>query len=95
MANGLYSNSELAESIITDLNNLLKNIAGGQYIRVCSIAMEMVQKLMNLKNGIEADINNRDKQIKELQERYNELAEQTFGTASGGKSEGGNQDGND
>jgi len=95
MANGLFSNSELAESIITDLNNLLKNLAGGQYIRVCSLVMEIVQKLTNLKKGIEADINNREQQIKELQERYNELAEQAFGGASGGKSEGGNQDGND
>ena len=95
MANGLYTNAELAESMISDLNDLMKNIAGGQYIRVCSIVMDMTKKLMNLKKGIEADINNREQQIKELQERYNELAEQAFGGASGGKSEGGNQDGND
>lgn len=78
MANGLYTNAELAESMITDLNNLLRNLSGGQYIRVCSIVMEMVQKITNLKKGIEADINNREEQIKDLQAKYNELAEQAF-----------------
>lgn len=77
--NGLYDNVGLCDTLIENLNNLLKNVAAGQYIRVCSITMEMVQKLMNLKQGIKNDRESLENGIKELQEKYNDLAEQMFG----------------
>lgn len=76
---GLYDNAGICDTLIEDINNLLKNAAAGQYIRVCSITMEMVQKLMNLKKGIKADRESLEENIRELQEKYNNLAEEMFG----------------
>jgi flagellar capping protein FliD len=77
---GLLDNEGLCDSLIENLNNLLKNMAAGQYIRVCSITMEMVQKLTNLKKNIHTEQQSMERNIQELQERYNELAEQAFNT---------------
>lgn len=77
---GLLDNEGLCDSLIENLNNLLKNMAAGQYIRVCSITMEMVQKLTNLKKNIHTEQQSMERNIQELQERYNELAEKAFGT---------------
>ena len=76
---GLYDSIGLCDTLIEDLNNLLKNTAAGQYIRVCSITMGMVQKITNLKKGIRSDLGSRDKRIEELTERCNSLSEQLFG----------------
>ena len=75
---GLLDNEGLCDSLIENLNNLLKNAAAGQYIRVCSITLEMVQKLTNLKKNIHTEQTSMERNIQELQERYNELAEQAF-----------------
>ncbi len=66
--NGLYSNSELIQTIIADLNNLLKEQAGGQYINASAIVMGMAQKLINLKETIDNDLKNRDETIATLKE---------------------------
>ena len=76
---GLYDNVGLCDTLIEDLNNLLKNIAAGQYIRVCSLTVEIVQKLINLKHGIQSDRENLETNIKILQEKYNDLSEQIYG----------------
>ena len=76
---GFMDNEGLTESLISDLNNLLKNAAAGQYIRVCSITMEMVQKLQNLKAGIRNDTKDLREQIEDLKRLNNELAEKAFG----------------
>ena len=76
---GLYDNVGLCDTLIEDLNNLLKNMAAGQYIRVCSLTVEIVQKLMNLKHGIQSDRENLEMNIKSLQEKYNDLSEQIYG----------------
>ena len=66
--NGLYSNSELVQTLITDLNNLLKEQAGGQYINASAIVTGMAQKLINLKETIDNDLKNRDETIATLKE---------------------------
>ena len=66
MANGLYTNSELIQTIIVDLNDLIKAQMGGQYIQACNIVTQMGQKLVNLKTGIHNDIESRDKTIDSL-----------------------------
>ena len=68
MANGLYTNSELISSIISDLNSLLKEAASGQYIKSCVIVTGMAQKLANLKETIDNDLKNRDETIATLKE---------------------------
>lgn len=75
---GLLDNEGLCDSLIENLNNLLKNMAAGQYIRVCSITMEMVQKLQNLKKGIGTSQKTLEDQIEDLKRLNNELAEKAF-----------------
>ena len=68
MANGLYSNSELMETLVVDLNNLLKEIMGGQYIQACCVVTSMTQKIMNLKKTVDDDLKNREQTIETLKE---------------------------
>ena len=75
---GLLDNEGLCDSMIEDVNNLLKNMAAGQYIRVCSITMEIVQKLQNLKKGIKVERKHLEDQLDDLRQNYNDLAEKVF-----------------
>jgi len=75
---GLMDNEGLVESMISDLNNLLKNMAAGQYIRVCSIVMEMVQKLQNLNKSMKAERKDFIDQLADLRRLNNDLAEKAF-----------------
>ena len=71
----MLTNSELITTIITDLNNVLKEQAGGQYLNACSIIHGMVQKLVNLRANIDNDVKNRDETIASLK---NELRSHGF-----------------
>lgn len=66
MANGLYNNTELVDSIIVDLNSLLKEQISGQYIGACNIVTQITQKLINLKQGIVNDLKAKDEKIETL-----------------------------
>lgn len=68
MANGLYTNSELIDSIIVDLNNLLKSLFSGQYVGACSIITSMAKKLSNLRKTIDNDLRNREETIETLKQ---------------------------
>lgn len=76
--NGLMDNEGLCDSLIVDLNDMMKAMAAGQYIRYCNLTVGMVQKLTNLKKGIRTDIAARDEQIRDLQRLNNELAKKAF-----------------
>ena len=69
MANGTYTNSELIDTIIVDMNNMIKEALSGQYVQICYIVTGMTQKLINLKKGIEADLASKDKVIEQLKEQ--------------------------
>ena len=69
MANGIYTNEELADTLISDLNSLVKNVAGGQYIQACIIVTGMSQKMLNLKEGIKKDIDSKNRVIESLKEQ--------------------------
>lgn len=73
MANGLYSNSELIGTVINDMNELLKEQAGGQYLNACRIVNGIVQKLLNLRQTVDNDIKNRDETIESLKEQIRSL----------------------
>lgn len=66
MADGLYTNTELMDSVIVDLNNTLKELFSGQYIQACCHVTQMSQKLVNLRNTIDNDLKNRDETIATL-----------------------------
>lgn len=72
LAKGLYTNSELIDTIIVDLNNLLKLAVDGRFIQACSIVTMMSQRLVNLKKTIDDDLNNRNKTIEILKNQLRE-----------------------
>lgn len=68
MSNGLYTNTELMDTVIVDLNNMLKELFSGQYIQACCHVTQISQKLVNLRNTINNDIKNREKTIEFLKQ---------------------------
>ena len=68
MNNGLYTNTELMDTIIIDLNNALKELLSGQYIQACCHVTQMSQKLVNLRNTIDNDLKNREETIEHLKQ---------------------------
>lgn len=73
MANGLYTNSELIDTIIADLNNMIKEMINGQLVQVCFLVTGMTQKLVNLKKGITDDLKNRNEIIETLKEEIRNM----------------------
>lgn len=73
---GLYTNTELVDTLIVDLNNLLKEQASGQYIQACGIVVQMTQKLTNLKSAIVSELANKDEKIEALKNTIRELGGQ-------------------
>lgn len=63
---GLYNNLGLIDSLTVDCNELTKVLVSGHYVAFCAKIVDMVQKLSVLRKGVEHDISERDKQIKEL-----------------------------
>ena len=72
----MLTNEELVDTLLSDLNSLLKNAASGQYIQVCMIVTGMSQKMLNLKNGIKKDIDNKNRIIETLKEHIRNLGEE-------------------
>ena len=77
--NGLYDGVGLCDTLITDCNNLVKNLASGQYIQFCTVIVSMIQKLLNLKKGIAADLASKDQIIEELKRANDALIEEKTG----------------
>lgn len=64
----MYTNKEIIESLIGDLNNILKEQQAGQHLQACAIIVSMTQKLTNLYNTIDDGVKNRDETIAKLKE---------------------------
>ena len=65
----MLTNEELVGTLISDLNSLVKNVSGGQYIQACIIVTGMSQKMLNLKEGIKKDIDSKNRVIESLKEQ--------------------------
>ena len=76
---GLWDNAGLCDVLVNDCNNAVKQIASGQYISFCSIVVQMVQKLTNLKKAIKDEIASKNKIIEELKQINNTLVEKQTG----------------
>lgn len=89
---GFWNNEGLCDTLIADCNNAVKQIASGQYISFCSIIVQMVQKLTNLKKAIKDEIASKNEIIEELKRINNSLMEEKTGlpVAKDGVSNGGN-----
>lgn len=68
MANGIYTNAEIVDTIIADMNSFLRAAHEGQYVQACAVVTQIAQKLINLREGIKADLANKDKTIEELKQ---------------------------
>ena len=66
MENRIFNNLELVETILNDLNDYMKAQAQGQYVQSCIIMGNVAQKLVNLRNGIDADMKNKEETIENL-----------------------------
>lgn len=66
--NGIYSHAELIDSILTDLNSLMKFHMIGEHVMACAIMTGISQKLMKLKEGVANDLKNRENTIEQLKE---------------------------
>ena len=76
---GLYDNQGLCDTIANDLNDLIKTVINGNFIRGSAIVYNMTQKLANLKKGIAADLESKDQIIEELKRINDELVSQKTG----------------
>ena len=72
----MLTNEELIETLIKDVNNLVKNMAAGQYVQFCLLVTQITQKLLNLKSGIKSDIDNKNRVIETLKEHIRNLGEE-------------------
>ena len=64
---GLMDNTGLINVLIVDCNTLPGLLFNGQYVGFCSLLAQMVQKLTNLKTGINNDADALKERIKELE----------------------------
>ena len=69
----------MIESILEDINNMLKSALNGQPIQSCAILTGIAQKIMTIRTGVENEMKTRDTTIEqlkqELQKRGVEVAE--------------------
>ena len=76
---GLYDNIGLVDTLITDLNSLPVLLASGQAIKAAGVVYFMGQKLVNLKKGIQADLDSKNQIIEELKRINDSLMEEKTG----------------
>ena len=76
---GLYDSQGLCDTLCTDLNEAVKDLCSGHYLRFCDRVMQMVQKIVKLKQGIKNDLESKDKIIEELKRINDELMEEKTG----------------
>lgn len=76
---GLYDNQGLCDTLIVDCNTVVKSACSGQYIQFCNTIISMVQKLTNLKNGIKADLESKDRIIEEYKRMNDALMTEKTG----------------
>lgn len=62
----VYTNREIIDTVLDDLNTVLKLQCTGQHLQACVIMTGIVQKLTNLRQGIDNDLKNRDETIEKL-----------------------------
>ena len=76
---GLWDNSGLCDTLVNDLNCLMRCAVSGQYVQMCAVITGMAQKIVNLKKGIAADLESKDHIIEELKRANNALIEEKTG----------------
>ena len=76
---GLFDNEGMCDSLVIDLNSLIKSMASGQYVQFCAKICEMTTKLGNLKKAITGEIESKNQRIEELKRLNDSLMEEKTG----------------
>lgn len=76
--NGIYNHAELIDSILFDLNSLMKYHMIGEHVAACAVMTGISQKLLRLKEGVGNDIKNRDQTIEVLKERLRDCGQEVI-----------------
>lgn len=76
---GLYDSEGMFDLLVSDLNNLVKDLMNGQNVLFCNRVSGMAQKLVNLKSGIKNDMDAMRKKVEELKAANDSLMEQITG----------------
>lgn len=76
---GIYDYDGLLDTLLSDCNGLMRNMADGQYIQFCNRLVGMAQKIQQLKEGVKNDLDAKDRQIMELKKVSDDLAAQVTG----------------
>lgn len=64
----MLTNKELVDSILNDLNNVIKTAMNGQHLQSCVLMSGIAQRLVNLREAIDNDLKNRDETIEKLKQ---------------------------
>lgn len=75
---GLMDNLGMIDSLIVDCNNIVRLLTGGEYIGFCAKAVEMVQKLAKLKQGVKDDTDFLKDRVAQLTKENEDLCNQLF-----------------
>ena len=75
---GLLDNLGLIDTLIEDCNGLPHDLVSGQYVKFCNRIVQMVQKLANLKQGVQYDTDGLVKQVEDLKRLINEMTAKEF-----------------
>lgn len=65
---GLFDSEGLCNTLVNDINNLVKQAVSGNYLLFCDTVVQMTQKVVELKKGIKADLDSKNRVIEQLKE---------------------------
>lgn len=65
---GLFDSEGLCDTLVNDINNLVKQAVSGNYLLFCDTVVQMTQKIVELKKGIKADLDSKNRVIEQLKE---------------------------
>lgn len=71
--NGLFDSVGLIDSLIVDCNSAVKSLTTGNAIQFCSIMVQIVQKLGELRKGVVNDVDSLKHQLAEAKQFNNDL----------------------
>ena len=80
---GLFDSDGIIDTLLTDLNGMIRQIAAGEYVQFCIRVAGMAQKLVELKKGIKNDRQSQEEAINELKRCNDELVHQLIGLPTG------------
>lgn len=70
---GLYDNLGLIDTLVLDCRQLFKDLVSGDYVAFEVTHIQMIQKLSNLKTGVENDTKSLQNRIKELEKFISDI----------------------